>query len=776
LVPTPQERKWVDSVPHPGLTLPSPRFLYKGRSGIRALSAGDGDETPPGVVAVEMAMDRPTGHFLWIIAGAGAAGCVALGSAVALLRTAPESVAAGAAIIAALLILFALFAFVMERLLRELKRRAKAERAEDESAAQYRLLADHSSDMIVLINLTDRTRRYVSPSCRQLFGYEPEELTGKSIQSMIHPDDLPLLWKGEEDFKRTGRAIITSRNRRKDGKYIWAETTWERVINSRNGQLELVAVARDVTERVEAQEAMRSAIAEAETARHRADSANQAKSQFLANMSHEIRTPINGIMGMSHLLGETPLSEEQRGYAQSIMGCGTALLSIINDILDLSKLEAGGMVLESAPFDPSALVDSVVGMFEPLARDKAIALSAAIEPVLHGTYLGDPTRLRQALTNLVANALKFTEAGSIRIEASLTGTNGDGATLRFAVSDTGIGIAAAALPAIFQKFQQADPSITRKYGGTGLGLAITKQIVELMGGSIAVSSREGAGSRFWFDLPLRRAASAMPEPEPDLDAAPLSRGGRKLRVLLVEDNAVNQRVAQLILGKAGHAVETVDNGRAAIAAVRAAAFDAVLMDIQMSDMDGIQATQHIRALPPPLGTVPIIALTANALAGARDEYLAAGMNGYVSKPFRPAALLATLDRAAARGAAAEPVGETAPEAAARRFDPTRLEEIRSMTDKASFGEMVDEFARRLEARLARLGQLVERSDWVDAAREAHDVGSVAGTVGAARLSSLARELEAMCKSRSTECRSTMRRIADEAGGALKELKAYRAAA
>jgi DNA-binding response OmpR family regulator len=199
------------------------------------------------------------------------------------------------------------------------------------------------------------------------------------------------------------------------------------------------------------------------------------------------------------------------------------------------------------------------------------------------------------------------------------------------------------------------------------------------------------------------------------------------------------------------------------------------MDIQMSDIDGIEATARIRALPPPAGVVPIIALTANALAGARDEYLSAGMNGYVSKPFRPAALLAALNRAAARGAT-EPVEETAPETAARRFDPARLEEIRGMTDRASFAEMVDEFARRLEARLARLAQLVERSEWPDAAREAHDVGSVAGMIGAARLSSLARELETLCKSRSAECRSAMRRIAEEAGGALEELKAYRAAA
>jgi PAS domain S-box-containing protein len=593
-------------------------------------------------------MDRPSVRIISISAGATAAACLVGGAAIWLLRATPNDALAAAIVILALGILVALFALVVQMLSRELKRRARAEHAEDESETQYRLLAAHSSDMIVLINLTDRTRRYVSPSCRRLFGYEPDELTGTSIESMIHPDDLPLLRAGEEELKRSGRAIITSRNRRKDGRYIWAETSWEQIVNSRSGQIELVAVARDVTERVEAQRALGAAIEEAKAARIRADAANQAKSQFLANMSHEIRTPINGIMGMSHLLAETPLNEEQRGYAQTITASGSSLLAIINDILDLSRLEAGGVVLESASLAPSTLVESVVAMLSPLAREKGIELSAAIEPALRGHYLCDPTRLRQALANLTANAVKFTERGSVRIEASSMDAGGDRTSLRFAVSDTGIGIAAEALPRIFQKFGQADSSITRKYGGTGLGLAITKQLVELMGGSIAVSSREGAGSRFWFDLPLARDAAARPAPDPAL--ARSSADDRKLRVLLVEDNAVNQRVAQLILEKAGHDVDTVDSGRKAIEAVKSSVYDVILMDIQMADIDGIEATKRIRALTPPTSEVPIIALTASALAGAREQYLSVGMNDYIAKPFRPAELLATLDRVAAGAA------------------------------------------------------------------------------------------------------------------------------
>ncbi len=527
-------------------------------------------------------------------------------------------------------------------LVRTLWQRSRVEPTARDSEERYRLLADHSSDMIILINLHDKKRHYVSPSSRRLFGYEPEELTGQSIESMIHPDDIDALRKAEEELQNLGRAIITARNRRKDGTYIWVETTWEKIVNSKSGELELVAIARDVTERVEAQEALRAAMQAAETARIRADAANQAKSQFLANMSHEIRTPINGIMGMSHLLLETSLTDEQLNYAKTITACGTSLLALINDILDLSKLEAGGMVLERVPFDLAALVETVISMMTPLARDKNLELSARISDDARGSYIGDPMRLRQALINLVGNAIKFTELGSVRIEISSTDDAAGASLLRFAIVDTGIGISEAAQGALFQKFAQADASIARKFGGTGLGLAITKQLVQLMGGTIAASSREGVGSHFWFEVPLPRVAAAL---SPERGARPaLNSSPRKLQVLLVEDNMINQQVARIILEKAGHQVDIVDNGHKAIEAVQSKTYDIVLMDIQMSGLDGIAATARIRALPPPACTIPIIALTANALVGAREEYLSAGMNGYISKPFNPPDLLATLDR------------------------------------------------------------------------------------------------------------------------------------
>jgi PAS domain S-box-containing protein len=531
-------------------------------------------------------------------------------------------------------------------LVRDLWRRCKTEPTTRESEERYRLLADHSSDMIILINLRDKKRHYVSPSSRRLFGYEPEELIGQSIESMIHPDDVGALRKAEEELQNFGRAIITARNRRKDGHYIWVETTWEKITNSRSGELELVAIARDVTERVHAEEALRAAVKAAEAARIRADEANRAKSQFLANMSHELRTPINGIMGMSHLLLESSLTDEQLDYAKTITACGTSLLALINDILDLSKLEAGGMVLERVPFDLSTLVETVVSMMTPLARDKELDLSASISAEARGSYVGDPMRLRQALINLVGNAIKFTELGSVRIDIS-SAYDAEGAPLLcFAVLDTGIGISETALGGLFQKFTQADASIARKYGGTGLGLAITKQLVQLMGGTISASSHEGVGSHFWFEVPLPRVAEVVVS-ERVARPAPLDPSPRKLRVLVVEDNTVNQLVAQTILEKAGHQVDIVDDGHKAIEAVQAKTYDVALMDIQMSGLDGMEATACIRALPPPACAIPIIALTANALAGAREEYLSAGMDGYISKPFDPPELLATLDRIAA---------------------------------------------------------------------------------------------------------------------------------
>lgn len=407
-----------------------------------------------------------------------------------------------------------------------------------------------------------------------------------------------------------------------------------------------------------------------------AEAADRAKSDFLASISHELRTPMNGVLGMVGVLLDSELDVAQRRQAETIRLSGETLLDLLNDLLDISKIEAGRLEIERIDFSLRSTLAEVEALWASRAQEKGIDFHVTVGDDVPA-LIGDPGRIRQILFNFVSNAIKFTDTGSITIEASHDATTNGAVAVRIAVTDTGIGIAPENQAKLFQKFTQADSSTTRKYGGTGLGLAICKQLAGLMGGAIGVDSKPGDGCTFWVTLRCGRSditeaelvANALEIPHIRFDD-----GGRRLRILAVEDNHVNQAVITAILKRAGHAVDMAGNGLEAVEAVRHLPYDVVLMDVHMPEMDGITATAKIREMPGAVSQIPIIALTANAMAGDKQKYLAAGMNDYVTKPIEPRKLFAAI-----RGCVGDDIAasDTHPNAATAHPNPAPNDEAKS---------------------------------------------------------------------------------------------------
>lgn len=505
---------------------------------------------------------------------------------------------------------------------------------------------------------------------------------------------------------------------------------------------------------------------ELEMASHAADAANRAKSQFLSTMSHEMRTPLNGMIGALDLLAKTGLEPEQRQFVETALQSGEALLVHINDVLDFSKMEAGKLVLEPAPFNLGHLVDSVLKIVAPQAEPRNNALVREIGEGTPHYVVGDAIRVRQILLNLVGNAVKFTRNGRITVGVKPVGGTTEVPELLVSIADTGQGIPQDRLGHLFQEFSMVDASYTRKEGGTGLGLAICKRLVEAMGGEIGVDSKLGEGSCFWFRVPLPRAAEL---PVDDKAADPSDAATSSLDVLLVDDNLTNQMVASRMLVSAGHTVTTASDGLEALHAATAKRYDVILMDVSMPEMDGIEATKRIRKLAEPFASVPIIALTANAIAGDRERFIAAGMNDYLTKPIRRATIETRLARLAGelhrKGTAAVPPAAPAP--ATSRTEPSlvdlgELQRLAQETAPEVVPLVVEQFITEARGRLEEIKAAHAAADTEALDKAAHALAGACASVGALSLRSAAKEIELMCRSNGDAARG-------EAGGLVPRL-------
>ncbi|HEX4807698.1 MAG TPA: response regulator [Bryobacteraceae bacterium] len=407
---------------------------------------------------------------------------------------------------------------------------------------------------------------------------------------------------------------------------------WARQVEIRN-TAHVLCFLLDITERKQIEDELR-------RARHDAEAAARAKSEFVANMSHEIRTPLNGVLGLSSFLEEQSLPESIRELGSLIRTSGEMLRRVLDDVLDFSKIESGKLELENEPFSLRESVEWSIGIFRKAADDKHLELSISIAENVPGRLVGDATRIRQVLTNLINNAVKFTESGSIRVTVRFEGAQTEAGRCRLCmeVSDTGIGIPADRIDRLFQPFSQVDASTNRRFGGTGLGLSICKRILEMMGGEINVQSQISRGTKFAFSVPIRIADSELPL------ISDTARSTSPKRILVVEDNMINQIVIRRMAENLGHMVDVAANGSTALQQAKKVTYDLVLTDLNMPDIDGLQVTRLIRNLPAPKASVPIVALTASATAADREACLSAGMDDYLCKPITSEALRTVIDR------------------------------------------------------------------------------------------------------------------------------------
>lgn len=517
--------------------------------------------------------------------------------------------------------------------------------------------------------------------------------------------------------------------------------------------LSIVGISLDVTERKQREVALSEArdrlARQAEDMRELAETAqraNQAKSLFLAMMSHEVRTPMNALLGFADLLADSPLLPDQRHHLSVVRETGRQLSALLSDILDFTRIEQGGIEVERVPFRLDGLLQSLQPLAGMLLAEKAVAFELKLDPDLPECVRGDPVRLKQVLTNLLANAAKFTTQGHVSLAVGREPDSGP-TTIRFTVTDTGIGIEPARLPRLFQMFSQAEDDTHRRFGGTGLGLAICRRLVELMGGRISVESEPGRGSTFWFLLPLEPVAAAREaDTVREIAAVSSSRvASRPLKVLVVDDVETNLQLLQALVRRAGHRVVTAVDGAEAVRAVGRDPPDLVLMDVNMPGMDGLEAARRIRRLDGAPGRVPIVALTANAFASDVEACRAAGMDGHLVKPIDVAALAATLARYSAAAASSDPPLATAVEHATAVLDVARLGALAEAVGIDQVNSLFRRMTREATTAVTAMRRALEAGDDEAVARAAHGLVGLAGNLGAVQLGEFARSVELLAQ-------------------------------